>query len=106
MRIRTRRGGGRGDGVGGFRRSHADATAAQRMVSRLESPQRLLFFDEVQLVALMTSNAEGAERFVRQILGDLADAPRDVRETVLVYVEEWQCKSVGCKAMRMHRQEA
>ena len=59
------------------------------MVARLESPQRLVFFDEVQLVALMTSDAEGAERFVRQILGDLAHAPRDVRETVLAYVEEY-----------------
>jgi len=80
--------GGRAEGVDGFRRSHADATAAQRMVARLESPQRVVFFDEVQLVALMTSDAEGADRFVRQILGDLAYAPRDVRETVLGYVEE------------------
>ncbi|MGB9306511.1 MAG: helix-turn-helix domain-containing protein [Mycobacterium sp.] len=80
--------GGRAVGVDGFRRSHADATAAQRMVARLDSAQRVVFFDEVQLVALMTSDAEGAERFVRQILGDLAYAPRDVRETVLAFVEE------------------
>ena len=80
--------GGRAEGVDGFRRSHADAIAAQRMVARLESPQRLVFFDEVQLVALITSDAEGTERFVGQILGDLAYAPRDVRETVLAYVEE------------------
>ncbi len=80
--------GGRAEGVDGFRRSHADATAAQRMVARLESAQRVVFFDEVQLVALMTSDAEGADRFVRQILGDLAYAPRDVRDTVLGYVEE------------------
>ena len=39
------------------------------------APARV-FFDEVQLVALMTSDAEGAERFVRQILGELAYAPR------------------------------
>lgn len=80
--------GGRAVGVDGFRRSHADATAAQRMVARLDSAQRVVFFDEVQLVALMTSDAEGAEQFVRQVLGDLAYAPRDVRETVLAFVEE------------------
>ena len=36
----------------------------------------------------MTNDAEGAERFVREILGDLAYAPREVRETVLAFVEE------------------
>ncbi|MBV6762306.1 PucR family transcriptional regulator [Rhodococcus opacus] len=80
--------GGRATGVEGFRRSHLDAIAAQRMVARLDSPQRVVFFDEVQLVALMTSDAEGADQFVRQILGDLAHASRDIRETVLAFIEE------------------
>ena len=80
--------GGRAAGVEGFRRSHLYAVAAQRMVARLDSPERVVFFDEVQFVALMTSDAEGAEQFVRQILGDLAHAPREVRETVLAFVEE------------------
>ncbi|MGX9789652.1 PucR family transcriptional regulator [Mycobacterium sp. MMS18-G62] len=80
--------GGRAGGADGFRRTHVDAIAAQRMVARLESAQRVVFFDEVQLVALMTSDEEGAERFVREILGDLAYAPRDIRETVLAFVEE------------------
>jgi DNA-binding PucR family transcriptional regulator len=80
--------GGRADGVDGFRRSHADAIAAQRMVAQLDSSQRVVCFDEVQLVALVTSDAEGAERFVRQTLGDLSYAPRDVRETVLAFIEE------------------
>ncbi|MEZ0365150.1 PucR family transcriptional regulator [Mycobacterium sp. pUA109] len=80
--------GGRAAGVEGFRRSHLDAIVAQRMVARLDSPQRVVFFDDVQLVALMTSDAEGAEQFVRQILGDLAQASREIRDTVLAYVEE------------------
>ncbi len=80
--------GGRAAGVEGFRRSHLDAVAAQRMAARLDSPQRVVFFDEVQLVALMTSDAEGAAQFVGQILGDLAHAPREVRQTVLAFVEE------------------
>ena len=80
--------GGRAEGIDGFRRSHADATAAQRMVARLDSAQRVVFFDDVQLVALMTTDAEGAERFVRHILGDLAHSPRELRETTLAFIEE------------------
>lgn len=80
--------GGRAVGVDGFRRSHLDAVAAQRMVARLESQQRVVFFDEVHLVSLMTSDGEGAALFVRQTLGDLARAPKDVRETAMAFVEE------------------
>ncbi|MEX7469504.1 PucR family transcriptional regulator [Mycobacterium adipatum] len=75
-------------GVEGFRRSHLEAVAAQRMVARLDSAQRVVFFEEVQLVALMTSDLEGAEQFVRQVLGDLAHASSEIRETVLAFVEE------------------
>jgi DNA-binding PucR family transcriptional regulator len=80
--------GGRAAGVDGFRRSHRDAVTAQRMVARLDSPQRVVFFDEVQLVALMTTDPDNAEQFVRQVLGDLALAPREVRDALLAFVEE------------------
>jgi DNA-binding PucR family transcriptional regulator len=75
-------------GIEGFRRSHLDAVAAQRMVARLDSAQRVVFFDEVQMVALMTTDVESAEHFVRQTLGDLAHASTEIRETVLAFVEE------------------
>ncbi|WP_082951389.1 CdaR family transcriptional regulator [Mycobacterium sp. 852002-51057_SCH5723018] len=80
--------GGLAAGVEGFRRSHRDAVAAQRMVARLDSPQRVVFFDEVQLVELMTSDPESAQLFVRQTLGGLGQAPREVRETLLAFIEE------------------
>jgi DNA-binding PucR family transcriptional regulator len=80
--------GGRMAGVDGFRRSHADAITAQRMVARFDSTQRVVCFDEVALVALVTSDVEKAERFVRQTLGDLLLTHRDVQETVLAFVEE------------------
>ncbi len=75
-------------GVDGFRRSHADAITAQRMVAQFDSTRRIISFEEVQLVALITSDAEAAERFVRQTLGDLVYAPTDVQDTVLAFVEE------------------
>lgn len=51
----------------------------------------------------MTSDAEGAERFVRQILGDLAYAPRDIRETVLAFVEEHGSVSRFATGQYVHR---
>lgn len=95
--------GGRAAGVEGFRRSHLDAVAAQGMVARLDSPQRVVFFDEVQLVALMTSDAEGAEQYVRHTLGNLADAPREVRETVLAFVEESGSVCRAARRLYAHR---
>lgn len=80
--------GHRANGVEGFRRSHADAITAQRMAARFDSTRRIICFEEVQLVALITSDAEAAERFVRQTLGDLVYAPTDVQDTVLAFVEE------------------
>lgn len=75
-------------GMDGFRRSHADAVTAQRIVAQFDSTQRVVRFDEVALVSLVTSDADGAERFVRQTLGDLLSAARDIQETVLAFVEE------------------
>ncbi|WP_162240289.1 PucR family transcriptional regulator [Nocardia arizonensis] len=92
--------GGRAPGVEGFRRSHLEAVAAQRMVARLESPQRVVFFDEIQLVALLTNDADGAQQFLRQTLGDLAQASPEIRETVLAFVEE--SGSVGRVAARVY----
>jgi DNA-binding PucR family transcriptional regulator len=37
---------------------------------------------------LVTSDAEGGDQFVRQVLGNLAHAPQEIRETVLAFIEE------------------
>ncbi|MGW4330949.1 PucR family transcriptional regulator [Nocardia sp. NPDC004573] len=92
--------GGRATGVEGFRRSHLEAMTAQRMVARLKSPQRVVFFDEIQLVALLTSDADGAQQFLHQTLGDLEHASPEIRETVLAFVEE--NGSVGRVAARVY----
>jgi DNA-binding PucR family transcriptional regulator len=36
----------------------------------------------------MTTDPDNAEQFVRQVLGDLALAPREVRDALLAFVEE------------------
>ena len=73
-------------GVDGFRRSHLDALTVQRMLARLSSPQQVATHEEVELVALLTSDPERAERFVKRTLGDLETAGKEITEAVRVFV--------------------
>lgn len=41
-------------GIDGFRRSHRDALATQRMLARLRSQQRLAFFADIHMIAVLT----------------------------------------------------
>ncbi|GLZ35152.1 hypothetical protein Lesp02_73390 [Lentzea sp. NBRC 105346] len=84
--------GSSGQDADGFRRSHLDALTVQRMLARLASPQQLATHDEVELVALLTADAERADRFVKRTLGDLLSADPDVIEAVRAYVAS------GCNA--------
>lgn len=36
------------------------------MIIRLESPHRVAFFTDVEMVALLTENAEGADDFIQR----------------------------------------
>ena len=73
-------------GVDGFRRSHLDALTVQRMLARLASPQRLATHEQVELVALLTSDPERAEHFVRRTLGGLEAAGPELIEAVREFV--------------------
>ncbi|WP_208085440.1 PucR family transcriptional regulator [Brevibacterium atlanticum] len=79
-----------GMGVDGFRRSHLDAIATQRMLARLDSPQRAARYSDVQLAAMLASDPTGVEEFLRDNLGGLMDADSEIQRTVEVFVRE-QC---------------
>ncbi|MCW2142518.1 DNA-binding transcriptional regulator, PucR family [Actinoplanes cyaneus] len=81
-----------GTDVAGFRRSHLDALATQRMMTRLASPQRIAHYRDIQLAALLTTDPDRAGEFVAETLGDLRHADAETRETVAVYVRE-QCNT-------------
>ncbi len=81
-----------GRDVDGFRRSHLDAAAAQRMLTRLTSPQQVARYEDVQLVALLTAEPTQAEEFLADTLGGLLHADAATHETVLTYVRE-QCST-------------
>ncbi|EUA14413.1 pucR C-terminal helix-turn-helix domain protein [Mycobacterium kansasii 732] len=90
-------------GIEGFRRSHLEALTTQRMVAGLQSRQRVAFFADVQLIALITQNREAAEEFIKNTLGDFESAGPELHKTVLTYINE-QC-SVGrtTKLLYTHR---
>ena len=81
-------------GVAGFRSSHLDALATQRLLHRTADDVRAASYAEVQVVVLATQDEDRAHEFVERTLGALADAPNELRETVRTYVRE------GCSASR------
>lgn len=79
-------------GLDGFRRSHLDALTAQRILARIASAESVATYDDVELVSLVTQDAEHADRFVKRALGDLETAGEDVLATVRVFIDE-QCNA-------------
>ncbi|WP_310768581.1 Rv1453 family transcriptional regulator [Mycobacterium sp. Z3061] len=80
------------EGIDGFRRSHFDAITTQQMMARLQSPQRVAFFADVELVALITGDTDRATEFVHHALGELEAAGSELHEYVRVFVDE-QCNA-------------
>lgn len=81
-------------GIEGFRRSHRDALTTARMIIRLESPHRVAFFTDVEMVALLTENAEGADDFIQRTLGNLESASPALKTTLLTFINQ-QCNASG-----------
>ena len=79
-------------GIEGFRRAHLDALTAQRVLSRLHANARVVHFDMVRLVSLMSHDAEANQQFVTHTLGELAAAPLTLRRALLTFL------STGCNA--------
>jgi DNA-binding PucR family transcriptional regulator len=90
-------------GLDGFRRSHLDALATQRLLHRTRTDVRLATFDEVQVVALATQDEERAQELVERTLGPLAGADPELRETLRVYLREGCNATRAAKALYTHR---
>ena len=89
-------------GMRGFRRSHLDAVATQRLMYRSQA-LRLARYEDVQVVALATADEERAQEFVTRTLGDFATAPFELRETVRVYLREGSNASRAARVLFTHR---
>ncbi|MBS1690800.1 MAG: PucR family transcriptional regulator [Actinobacteria bacterium] len=90
-------------GVDGFRRSHLDAVTAQRMLARLGSRQRVAFFGDIHLVALLTQDPERADEFITRVLGEFEFADDVLQDTVRTFVMA-QCNASRAAAdLYLHR---
>jgi DNA-binding PucR family transcriptional regulator len=92
-----------GADVDGFRRSHLDAGTTQRMLARLTSPQQVARYEDVQLVALLTSELTRVDEFLTDMLGDLLTSDAETREAVLTYVRELGNASRTAERLFTHR---
>ena len=91
-----------GAGADGFRRSHFDAVATQRLMSR-RPDLRVARFADVQLVALALQDEQRAREFVVRTLGTLADADLELRDTLCVYIGEQFSAARAARALYTHR---
>ncbi|OBI83233.1 Rv1453 family transcriptional regulator [Mycobacterium asiaticum] len=90
-------------GVEGFRRSHQQALSAQHMMVRLRSRQQVAFFDDVQMVALLTQKPDYSDDFITSTLGAFASAGSVLRDTLLTYINE-QCNAArAAQQLYIHR---
>lgn len=90
-------------GMAGFRRSHLDALATQRLLHRSAGGTAVAAHDEVQVVTLATEDEERAAQFVHRTLGALAAAPAELRETARVYLREQSNAARTARLLFTHR---
>jgi DNA-binding PucR family transcriptional regulator len=96
--------GGPAGGIEGFRRSHHDAIETQRFMAKPgRRAPRVVVFTDIQLASLSTQDAARAERYVKEVLGDLAEAPRELRDTVSTYLAEFGNASATAARLITHR---
>jgi len=91
-----------GGGADGFRRSHFDAVATQRLMSR-RPDLRVARSADVELVALALADEQRAREFIARTLGALADADRELRDTLYAYIGEQFSATRAARALYTHR---
>ncbi|MFI8975041.1 PucR family transcriptional regulator [Nocardia asteroides] len=89
--------------IAGFRRSHMDAAAAQRLLARLGSAMRIVRYEDVHLVDLVSTNTALADQFVADTLGELATADPVLHQTTVTFVSESFNRSGTAEKLFTHR---
>lgn len=90
-------------GLDGFRRSHLDALATQRLMHRSRAAGTFARYDDVRAVVLAVTDEERAREFAARTLGDLAGAEETLRETLRVYLREGSSTTRAAGALFAHR---
>jgi DNA-binding PucR family transcriptional regulator len=95
-----------GQGVAGFRRSHAEAVQAARLAALAEAGPAVTSYRRTELVSLLASDLPRARRFVAARLGPLASASEPaarLRETVLAFLVTGGSATRVAKELYVHQ---
>lgn len=95
--------GGAGAGSEGFRRAHQEALTAQRVLARVRSSARVVSFEQVRLVALVTQDAAAGAHFVEHALGRLAAADPVLARTLRVFLRAGSRATLAAQQLQVHR---
>ncbi len=98
--------GGPSPGVEGFRTSHREAVAAQRLVLRAGGGDAVTVYADVELACLMSEQPEAAHRLVERELGKLAEpdpALDIVRATLSHYLRNGSNIVLTASGLFVHR---
>ena len=91
-------------GVDGFRESHFQATATQRLMADAASgDRRFARYDEVRLVAMLIGDPAAAQAYLTDTLGDLRDADTELVDTLRTWIRLRCNMSHTAEAMFTHR---
>jgi DNA-binding PucR family transcriptional regulator len=90
-------------GIAGFRDSHAEARAAQRLLMGNPDGPRFTTYADVQVVSLASVDEPRASAFITTTLGDLLAAESDLRETVRVYLQQDSNAARAAALLHTHR---
>lgn len=90
-------------GIEGFRRSHLDALATQRLLMRATRRVKVARWEDLRLTALITHDEPRAQEFVQSTLGALAHADPELRETARIYLREQSSAPRAAKHLYTHR---
>jgi DNA-binding PucR family transcriptional regulator len=90
----------------GFRQSHEEALAAQRLVIGHVTPERLIAYRDVEVIALLGQDEQRLRRFIGETLGALAaDDPSTarIRHTLRIYLGEGDNAARAARRLNTHR---
>jgi len=95
-----------GEGIDGFRSSHTEARAAQRVVVDAHKPERVTFYDDVEIVSLLSRDRVAMRALMQHELGGLASPDnrgQRLRETALAYLSCERNITAAAKQLQTHR---
>lgn len=95
-----------GSGIDGFRQSHRRAAEAARLGSMSTRPARVFRYQDLDIVAMLSTDLPAAREFVARELGDLAgsaEAVRTVRHTLKCYLDRDRSLAGAAADLRVAR---